>query len=72
MKFFVIHNNGLNTCYIIFKYRFAVEEWIHSGKSFHIMRDHPYHSAVVLGGMWGGVKGCLPNLKAELKKWSKK
>jgi hypothetical protein len=34
----------------------AVEEWIASGKSLHIMRDHPYHGIEILGGMWG-VKG---------------
>jgi protein O-GlcNAc transferase len=31
----------------------AVEEWIKSDKSFHIMRDHPYHNTEILGGMWG-------------------
>lgn len=36
----------------------AVEEWIRSGTTFHIMRDHPLHDphgfAVILAGMWGG------------------
>ncbi|HPC77997.1 MAG TPA: hypothetical protein PK811_06665, partial [bacterium] len=31
----------------------AVEEWIESGKSFHIMRDHPQHNVPICGGMWG-------------------
>jgi len=31
----------------------AVKEWINSGKSFHIMRDHPFHGYKILGGMWG-------------------
>jgi hypothetical protein len=34
----------------------AVEEWLASDKSFHIMRDHPYHGVPILAGMWG-VKG---------------
>lgn len=34
----------------------AVDDWIKSNKSFHIMRDHPYHRTPILGGMWG-VKG---------------
>lgn len=31
----------------------AVDEWIASGKKFHVMRDHPSHSTYALsGGMW--------------------
>ncbi len=32
---------------------YAVEEWLSSGRKFHIMRDHPYHRTEILGGMWG-------------------
>ena len=31
----------------------AVDEWLNSDKTFHIMRDHPYHNFPILGGMWG-------------------
>lgn len=31
----------------------AVDQWMLSDKTFHIMRDHPYHSFPILGGMWG-------------------
>ncbi len=31
----------------------AVRFWIKSGKKFHIMRDHPCHTAPIMGGMWG-------------------
>lgn len=41
----------------------AVEEWVHSGKAFHIMRDHVYHMELILAGMWGGMSGVLPNLR---------
>lgn len=41
----------------------AVEEWVHSGKAFHIMRDHIYHMELILAGMWGGMAGVLPNLR---------
>ena len=30
-----------------------VNEWISSNKSFHIIRDHPYHNTEILGGMFG-------------------
>jgi hypothetical protein len=42
----------------------AVEQWITSDKLFHIMRDHPFHSFPILGGMWG-VKN---NSKFDIKK----
>lgn len=31
----------------------AVDEWLVTDKTFHIMRDHPYHKSPILGGMWG-------------------
>ena len=37
----------------------AVFDWIWSGTSFHIMRDHPLHDGAILAGLFGGVKGCL-------------
>ena len=33
--------------------KYAVEEWLQSDKTFHIMRDHPHHGFPILGGMWG-------------------
>lgn len=35
----------------------AVEEWLKSGKKFHIMRDHPHHTFEMQAGMWGGTAG---------------
>ncbi len=31
----------------------AVEEWISSGRAFHMMRDNPEHGASFLGSAWG-------------------
>ncbi len=32
----------------------AVDEWIKSNKTLHIMKDHPYHGGFpILAGMWG-------------------
>lgn len=33
--------------------KYAVDKWISSDKTFHIMRDHPFHRFPILGGMWG-------------------
>jgi len=41
----------------------AVQDWLKSGKRFHTMRDHLLHSGPMMGGMWGGYAGVLPNLK---------
>jgi hypothetical protein len=33
--------------------KYAVDDWLISNKTFHIMRDHPCHAFPILGGMWG-------------------
>lgn len=45
----------------------AVDEWIASDKQWHIMRDHPWHGSLMLGGMWG-VKG-HPQMKDWISSW---
>jgi len=45
----------------------AVDEWIESGKNFHIMRDHPYHVAAIMGGMWGMRKGAVEGMKNQIE-----
>jgi len=46
--------------------RLAVEEWIESGKGVHALRDHPGHgSHHINGGMWGGVKGAIKDLRGQ-------
>ena len=37
----------------------AINEWLLSDKDFHIMRDHPYQSTHILGGMWGCRNGMM-------------
>jgi len=53
---------------ITFREKLAVDEWITSGKSLHVMRDHPAHGIPfgnnemgILGGMWG-IKSNVINL----------
>ena len=33
--------------------KLAVDEWLNSGKNFHIMRDHPLHEQKMMAGMFG-------------------
>ena len=50
--------------------RAAVDDWIASGKGFHIMRDHKNHIFAIQGGMWGGKAGIVPNIQALIKNWN--
>jgi hypothetical protein len=49
----------------------AVKQWLESDKDFHIMRDHPYHSVPILGGMWGCRNGIMRkiDLSSLIKSW---
>ncbi|GAB6030746.1 hypothetical protein CHUAL_007597 [Chamberlinius hualienensis] len=44
----------------------AVNDWLKTGKTFHIMRDNPYHNAFILGGMWGAKNTKNINAMREL------
>lgn len=54
-----------------FREKNAVDEWLNSDKSFHIMRDHPYHNSPILGGMWGVRDGVLKNIKKLINEYTK-
>lgn len=49
----------------------AVNEWLDSGKSFHIIRDHPHHGYKILGGLWGVRGGKLRNMMQLIGRWQK-
>jgi hypothetical protein len=48
----------------------CINEWLASNKDFHIMRDHPYHTVPILGGMWGCRNGILKDIDKDIEKWS--
>jgi len=47
----------------------AVNDWIESGKWFHVMRDYYTHTEVILAGMWGGCNGAIPSMREEIEKY---
>lgn len=55
-----------------FRERRAVDEWIASGKKFHLIRDHPYHRQLVMGGLWGAARGVIPNMAGLIQKHAEK
>jgi len=49
----------------------AIKQWLTSRKGFHIMRDHPWHNTLILGGMWGmRYTGCFV-MRLMIMDWSK-
>ena len=49
--------------------RCAVDEWLRSGTSFHIMRDHPWHATLVLGGLWGAKRTAMRTIAESIQSW---
>lgn len=48
----------------------AVQEWMASGKTLHLMRDHPCHRVVIMAGMWGCRGGAVPDMQDLVDSWS--
>ncbi|VEE05665.1 Uncharacterised protein [Neisseria animalis] len=48
------------------KERAAVDEWLASGRWFHLMRDDVTHCELILAGMWGGYGGVLGNMQTAI------
>ncbi len=51
--------------------KYAVDEWLNSSFDFHIMRDHPYHNTLIMGGMWGCRNHILNDIEILLSKFKK-
>lgn len=49
----------------------AIDMWLNSDKNFHIVRDHPYHNAPILGGLWGARNQILGDISELLLKFEK-
>lgn len=56
---------------IYLREKLAVDEWIESGKSYHVMRDNEHHNIGMLAGMWGGRVVASTQFKNEFNKWIK-
>ena len=58
---------------ILLREKLAVDEWLESGKIFHIMRDHPYHSSSIQAGMFGTKKNSnIPSLCNLINNYNQK
>ena len=44
----------------------AVNEWLASGKRFHLMRDGETHTELILAGLWGAEAGSVPDMRGKM------
>lgn len=49
------------------KERWAVADWLKSGKAFHVMRDNPQHSELILAGLWGAHRGNIGGMRGRIE-----
>jgi hypothetical protein len=47
----------------------AVDQWISSGIPVHIIRDHPNHTHVMMGGTWGAIPGIVPTFEKDYNRY---
>jgi tetratricopeptide (TPR) repeat protein len=47
----------------------AVQAWLASPFAFHAMRDAPFHTELLLAGLWGGVGGALSGIGAAIDRF---
>ena len=45
--------------------RNCIRDWERSGKNFHIIRDHDYHTTKIMGGMWGATKEFMDSINYD-------
>lgn len=50
----------------------AVSAWVESGRRFHVMRDGPTHTELILAGLWGVTSGALPSMADQVAKFLKR
>jgi len=50
----------------------AVEAWLASGQAFHIIRDHPYHTAPIMSGAWGARGGVVSDIRERISQFDKR
>jgi hypothetical protein len=72
-RFLAADNEGIDVfisrdcdSWLSYREKVCVEEFLNSDKTFHIIRDHCYHSQKIMGGMWGMKHGAFVNMKQSV------
>jgi hypothetical protein len=46
----------------------AITDWLQRGSGFHAIRDHPFHTELIMGGLFGGTAGRNVSMRGLLDK----
>jgi hypothetical protein len=65
-KFYISRDTD---CRLLNREKIALQQWLNTDKSLHIIRDHPYHGVKILGGMWGLQNKNIPNIRFLISEW---
>lgn len=77
-RFFAIDEPNVNLMvvrdadsHVHWKDRWAINDFLASGKGAHMIRDHPLHTCPILAGLWGIRKGVLKEpIRAIYEHWT--
>jgi hypothetical protein len=47
----------------------CINDWLKSDKNLHIIRDHPYHTTEILGGLWGFKDNNIGDIRIMIAEW---
>ena len=66
VELFVVRDTD---CRLSVREKEAVDQWIESGKEFHVMRDHPFQMSPIVPNLWGMRVGNFKDMKLKTKKF---
>lgn len=77
-RFFAIDEPNVNLMmvrdadsHVHWKDRWAINDFLASGKGVHMIRDHPWHTCRILAGLWGIRKGVLKeSIRDIYERWT--
>jgi hypothetical protein len=77
-RFFAIDEPNVNLMlvrdadsHVHWKDRWAINDFLASGKGAHMIRDHPFHTCPILAGLWGIRKGVLKeSIRDIYERWT--
>jgi len=62
VELFVVRDTD---CRLSIREKEAVDEWIESGKEFHVMRDHPFQMSPIVPNLWGMRVGNFKDMRVK-------
>lgn len=76
-RFYAIDEPDVDVCFfrdadsrIHWKDRWAINGFMNSTFTAHIIRDHSHHTAMIAAGMWGVSRSILPSIKTLFDQWT--